>query len=113
MDISPYFIYSQAHAAKLLGCSEGTLGRRWRDASLNRKWPYRIISKIDREINTLAFNIGSANSVERGTMEVQLAGLLKERQDVTKAVYVRLSSPSKSTPKKQSRSSQCDSVSKV
>jgi len=96
-DISPYFIYSQAQAAQLLGCSEGTLGRRWRDASMNKKWPFRSVAKIDREINMISFNIGNAAPVERASMEIQLASLLKERQELSKPVFIRMSSPPKSS----------------
>jgi len=98
MDLTPYYVFPQAQAAKLLGISEGTLGRRWRDASMSRKWPFRSLARLDREIHTLAYNIGNTGVEEKANMEIQLSSMLKTRQELAKPVYIRMSGLKPSLP---------------
>eukprot|EP01122_Echinamoeba_exundans_P012712 TRINITY_DN53_c0_g1_i1.p1 TRINITY_DN53_c0_g1~~TRINITY_DN53_c0_g1_i1.p1 ORF type:complete len:399 (-),score=34.38 TRINITY_DN53_c0_g1_i1:339-1535(-) len=50
VDISPYLNLPQKEAAKRLGLPVSTLSKRWKDATHDRKWPYRTIAKIDKEV---------------------------------------------------------------
>eukprot|EP00028_Trichosphaerium_sp_Am-I-7-wt_P014822 CAMPEP_0168508854 /NCGR_PEP_ID=MMETSP0405-20121227/386_1 /TAXON_ID=498012 /ORGANISM="Trichosphaerium sp, Strain Am-I-7 wt" /LENGTH=160 /DNA_ID=CAMNT_0008526117 /DNA_START=90 /DNA_END=572 /DNA_ORIENTATION=+ len=47
----------QKKAASKLGMKASTLSKRWQEASRGRKWPYRLVSKLDKEIMTILHNI--------------------------------------------------------
>jgi hypothetical protein len=53
VDITEYLNMPQADAAKKLGIPPSTLSKRWKEAVRKRKWPYRMICKIDKEIMNL------------------------------------------------------------
>lgn len=58
IDITCYLHLPQTEAAKKLGIPTSTLSKRWKEAVVNnRKWPYRAVSKLDKEIMTLLHNI--------------------------------------------------------
>jgi hypothetical protein len=57
LDVTPYLNMPQKDAAGRLGIPTSTLSKRWKDAVKQRKWPYRIVSKLDREIMVLLQNI--------------------------------------------------------
>jgi predicted DNA-binding protein (UPF0251 family) len=95
IDVAPYVTLPQHEAAKKLGIPSSTLSKKWKDATVNRKWPYRALAKIDKEITTLMHNI-PRNSTD-GTpvcmdpeLEEQLTSLLKKRQQEARSVIIRL-----------------------
>jgi hypothetical protein len=57
VDITEYLNLPQYLAAKKLGIPASTLSKRWKEAVRTRKWPYRSVQKLDKEITTLLHNI--------------------------------------------------------
>lgn len=92
MEITDYLTMPQSTAALKLGFPPSTFSKRWREAACGRKWPYRAVSKIDKEILTLLHNIpqGSNSSNLPEEMENTLALLLKKRQEELKPVFIRI-----------------------
>jgi len=95
IDVAPYVTLPQHEAAKKLGIPSSTLSKKWKDATVNRKWPYRALAKIDKEITTLMHNIprnpdGTAVAMDP-ELEDQLSQLLKKRQAEARSVIIRLS----------------------
>jgi len=95
-DITPFITYSQEKAAKKLGIPKSTLSKRWREATCNRKWPYRQLCKVDREIKTLVHNMHSQGGSIDPQLQSNLAGLMRQRQEESRMVYIKnISAPSK------------------
>jgi len=94
VDVTPYLILPQHEAARRLGIPCSTLSKRWKEASLNRKWPYRIVCKLDKEITTLLKNVENSQNGQAVSMspavEETLALLLRKRQEELRAVVIRL-----------------------
>jgi len=90
VDVTPFLTLPQHEAAKKLGIPSSTLAKRWKEASCNRKWPYRTVSKLDKEILTLLKNVENAKAELSPTVEANLGSLLKRRQEELKTVLVRL-----------------------
>jgi len=88
-DVTPYITLSQEKAAKRLGIPKSTLSKRWREATCNRKWPYRQLCKLDREIKTLVHNMHShAGSIEP-QLQSNLASLMRQRQEESRVVFIK------------------------
>eukprot|EP01114_Cavostelium_apophysatum_P024698 TRINITY_DN975_c0_g1_i1.p1 TRINITY_DN975_c0_g1~~TRINITY_DN975_c0_g1_i1.p1 ORF type:complete len:282 (+),score=65.08 TRINITY_DN975_c0_g1_i1:200-1045(+) len=90
VDVTPFLTLPQHEAAKKLGIPSSTLAKRWKEASCNRKWPYRTVSKLDKEILTLLKNVENAKTELSPSVEATLGLLLKKRQEELKTVLVRL-----------------------
>jgi len=90
VDVTPFLTLPQHEAAKKLGIPSSTLAKRWKEASCNRKWPYRTVSKLDKEILTLLKNVESAKAELSPSVEANLGLLLKKRNEELKTVLVRL-----------------------
>jgi len=90
VDVTPFLTLPQHEAAKKLGIPSSTLAKRWKEASCNRKWPYRTVSKLDKEILTLLKNVENAKAELSPSVESTLGLLLKKRQEELKTVLVRL-----------------------
>lgn len=88
-DITPYITYSQEKAAKKLGIPKSTLSKRWREATCNRKWPYRQLCKVDREIKTLVHNMQSTNGLSDPQLQANLAALMKLRLEESRVVFIK------------------------
>lgn len=91
-DITEYLNMPQNEAAKRLNIPTSTLSKRWKEAVVNRKWPYRTVCKIDKEIMTLLHNIpqGPGAPPLPAEIEQSLAMLLKRRQAELRTVILRL-----------------------
>eukprot|EP01089_Gocevia_fonbrunei_P004755 TRINITY_DN14810_c0_g1_i1.p1 TRINITY_DN14810_c0_g1~~TRINITY_DN14810_c0_g1_i1.p1 ORF type:complete len:213 (+),score=35.45 TRINITY_DN14810_c0_g1_i1:91-729(+) len=91
LDITEFLNLPQTEAAKRLGIPPSTLSKRWKEAVNRRKWPWRTVCKIDKEIMTLLHNVPQGESSQM-PLEVQnrLAYLLRKRQQELKPVTVRL-----------------------
>jgi len=87
-DVTPFIQLSQEKAAQKLGIPKSTLSKRWREATCNRKWPYRQLCKLDREIKTIIHNMQTHGAREPQLQE-NLATLMKMRQEESRVVYIK------------------------
>eukprot|EP01100_Stratorugosa_tubuloviscum_P008596 TRINITY_DN357_c1_g1_i7.p1 TRINITY_DN357_c1_g1~~TRINITY_DN357_c1_g1_i7.p1 ORF type:complete len:260 (-),score=150.62 TRINITY_DN357_c1_g1_i7:214-993(-) len=92
VDITAYLNLPQTVAAKKLGMPTSTLSKRWREAVRNRKWPYRVVNKLDKEITTLLHNIPQGPGAPPIPEDVQeaLGYLLRRRQEELRPVIIRV-----------------------
>jgi hypothetical protein len=92
VDITEFMNLPQAEAAKKLGIPSSTLSKRWKEAVQKRKWPWRAVCKIYKEIMTLLHNVPQGHTGPLPEeMEGRLGKLLRKRQEELKPVVVRLS----------------------
>lgn len=94
-DISDLLNLPQIEAARRLGMPMSTLSKRWKEAVRVRKWPYRQVAKLDKEIMTLLHNIPTSNEGEAPSptppeIEQALGVLLRRRQEELRPVRIRL-----------------------
>ena len=78
---------------KISSLPVSTLSKRWKEAAKNRKWPFRRVAKIDKEISQLLQGVpstGPTAGVLDDALESQLGELLKQRQIELKRVVIRL-----------------------
>jgi len=87
-DLTPYLRLSQEDAAKRLGIPSSTLSKRWREATRNRKWPFRTLSKVEREIKTIVHNLPRGVPIE-AELAQNLSVLLKKRNEEGRAVFIK------------------------
>jgi len=92
VDITEFLNLPQTEAAKKLGIPTSTLSKRWKEAAVNRKWPYRTVAKLDKEIMTLLHNIPQGSDAPPLPAEIEnnLGALLRKRQDELRTVVIRL-----------------------
>lgn len=92
VDITEYLNMPQADAAKKLGIPPSTLSKRWKEAVRKRKWPYRMICKIDKEIMTLLHNVPQGPNAPPLPEEIETAlGIsLRKRQEELRPVVIRI-----------------------
>jgi len=97
VDITEFLNLPQTVAAKKLDIPTSTLSKRWKEAVRKRKWPYRTICKLDKEITTLLHNVPQSQNSDcqknvplPPEVEQALAFLLKKRQEELKTVIIRL-----------------------
>lgn len=89
VNITNYLNLPQSEAAKQLNIPTSSLSKRWKESARNRKWPYRAVCKLDKEIMTLMHNIPPGSTLP-ADMEEKLSKLLRERQEMLKPVIIRL-----------------------
>eukprot|EP01097_Dermamoeba_algensis_P010766 TRINITY_DN8057_c0_g1_i1.p1 TRINITY_DN8057_c0_g1~~TRINITY_DN8057_c0_g1_i1.p1 ORF type:complete len:245 (+),score=45.03 TRINITY_DN8057_c0_g1_i1:160-894(+) len=92
VDITEYLNLPQTTAAKKLGIPTSTLSKRWKEAVRKRKWPYRTVCKLDKEITTLLHNIPQGQNAGSLPEEVEetLSLLLRKRQEELRPVVIRI-----------------------
>lgn len=92
IDITDLLTLPQSQAAHILGVPTSTLSKRWKEAVRGRKWPFRTVTRIDKEIMTLLHNIpqGATSQQLPEEVEASLALLMKRRQEELKPVIIRL-----------------------
>jgi len=92
VDITEYLNLPQTTAAKKLGVPTSTLSKRWKEAVRKRKWPYRTVCKLDKEITTLLHNIPQGQNAGSLPEEVEetLSILLRKRQEELRPVVIRI-----------------------
>jgi hypothetical protein len=89
VDITEYLNMPQSEAAKKLGIPPSTLSKRWKEAVRNRKWPWRVVCKLDKEIMTLLHNVPQGAPIPE-EIEGRLGYLMRKRQEELKPVVIRL-----------------------
>jgi len=91
VDITPYLRMSQHEAAKCLGIPSSTLSKRWKEAAMNRKWPYRVLSKLEKEILTLMQNSENCSTPQIAeSMQSTLDDLNRKREEEMRPVLIRM-----------------------
>lgn len=92
VDITDYLNMPQTKAAEKLGLPTSTLSKRWKEAVCNRKWPFRAVQKLDKEITTLLYNVPTGDSAPPLPKEIEdaLARLLRKREEELRSVVVRI-----------------------
>lgn len=92
LDITEYLNMPQSEAAKKLGIPPSTLSKRWKEAVRKRKWPYRMVGKIDKEIMTLLHNVPQGANAPPLPEEIEqaLGQLLRKRQEELRPVVIRI-----------------------
>jgi len=92
VDITEYLNMAQADAAKKLSIPPSTLSKRWKEAVRKRKWPFRMICKIDKEIMTLLHNVPQGPNAPPLPEEIEsaLGLLLRKRQEELRPVVIRI-----------------------
>ncbi len=89
VDITEYLNMPQSEAAKKLSIPPSTLSKRWKEAVRNRKWPWRVVCKLDKEIMTLLHNVPQGAAIPE-EIEGRLGYLMRKRQEELKPVVIRL-----------------------
>jgi len=89
-DVTPFLGMPQNQAAAQLGIPSSTLSKRWKEATMNRKWPYRTVAKLDKEICTLMKNAKSPMEGGCHQSQNQLASLMARREEELRKVMIRL-----------------------
>jgi len=96
-DVTPYLCLSQSEAARRLNIPVSTLSKRWREVNPNRKWPYRTVCKLDRELTTLLHNLTQSErdgtSPINPSLQSALSTLLARREEQLRPVQLRLYRP--------------------
>jgi hypothetical protein len=69
--------------------------KRWKEAVRGRKWPYRTVCKLDKEIMALLHNMPQGYNLNKEThlpeeIETTLGYLLRKRQEELQPVVIRL-----------------------
>jgi len=92
VDITEFLNMPQAEAAQKLKIPASTLSKRWKEAVRSRKWPYRMICKVDKEIMTLLHNVPQGPNAPPlpGEIENALGQLLRKRQEELRPVVIRI-----------------------
>jgi len=87
MDVSPYAAIPQDEEARLLGMKASTLSKRWKEATIDRKWPYRKLCKINNELLNLKKNM--LTSPENKKMIDRLHELLSNKAQEEAPVFIK------------------------
>jgi len=92
VDITEYLNMPQYVAARKLGIPASTLSKRWKEAVRTRKWPYRSVQKLDKEITTLLHNVPQGPDAPPLPKDIEqtLGMLLRKRQEELNPVIVRI-----------------------
>ncbi len=73
-DVTHMLTLPQGEAAASLGLTVSTFCKRWKESVGERKWPFRTIGKIDKEVALLRKRAPSKNT------DAKIAALLKQRE---------------------------------
>lgn len=88
-DITKYLAMPQIEAAAKLGIPTSTLSKRWKEAVPSRKWPWRMINKIDKEIISILKDVPPNGAVPINQRN-SLALLIRKRKEELQPVAIRI-----------------------
>jgi hypothetical protein len=83
----------QSEAARKLGVPTSSLSKKWKEVAGERKWPYRTVCKLDKEIATLIeANTSGKDAPTKLPPEVEqtLGLLIRRRSQELRTVLIRL-----------------------
>lgn len=86
IDLTTYLNMPQSEAARRLGIPTSSLSKKWKEAAFDRKWPYRTVCKIDKEITALLHNTTGPLPPD---VEQTLGMLVRKRQEELRPVIIR------------------------
>jgi len=91
IDITDLLSGTQKGASEKLNFSMSTLSKRWLEAAPHRKWPYRTLLKLDKEILFTLHEIGTEDAGDQWTPQAErkLKKLLAARQELLRPVFIR------------------------
>jgi len=89
VEVTPYIRFFQKNAALSLGMNTSTLSKRWKEATVGRKWPCRALKKLDRKIEFAQYNLNNQNSVSTSQQEC-IDLLVKERNELEQIVFIKI-----------------------
>jgi hypothetical protein len=85
VDVTDMLMLPQSEAAARVGMTVSTFCKRWKDSVKERKWPYRSVQKLDKEVAALQKRNPMTNAVE-----LKIARMLKEREALLAPGSIRL-----------------------
>ncbi len=85
VDVTEFLMLPQSEAAARLGMTVSTFCKRWKEAVKERKWPFRSLQKLDKEIAVLR----KRNPMTSAT-EAKIAKMLTQREGLLVPAAIRL-----------------------
>ncbi len=93
LDITEFLHLPQAVVSVHLGMPTSPLSKKWENAAKGRKWPHRIVARLDAKILHLMESVPQ-DKVDFGKLphetEAQLTVLLMQRAETLKQCCIRL-----------------------
>jgi hypothetical protein len=86
LDITDLLCLLQSEAALTVGMTASTFCKRWKEAVGERKWPFRLIIKLDKEIASL-----QRKTPESRAAKTKIAALRKQRIQLVAPTSIRVS----------------------
>jgi len=90
VDITDFLALPQNDAADMLGLPTSTLSKRWKETVQGRKWPFRTVQKLDKEIEGVLETQSSDEAFAADDLPT-IRHLMKQRADVLQPVHIRIS----------------------
>jgi len=88
-DITEFLNMPQIQAAKIIGVPTSTLSKRWKESAPTRKWPWRTVCKIDKEMVQILKDVQPGAQVPRESRD-KLALLIRQRQEELRPIVIRI-----------------------
>mmetsp|Transcript_8095 Transcript_8095/g.34063 ORF Transcript_8095/g.34063 Transcript_8095/m.34063 type:complete len:132 (+) Transcript_8095:19-414(+) len=85
IDITHLLEQSQVQAARHLGIAPSTLSKRFSAACPGRKWPYRAVQKLEKEIQAL-----KKSAADDPYFEEDLNRLIAKRDHLLRPAHIRI-----------------------
>jgi len=80
----------QRQASRILGVPNSTFSKKWRNKTNNKKWPYRIVRRLSKEIQTIEANIPISDPTTVPMMQANLERLQADMKKEIQPVYLSL-----------------------
>jgi len=87
IEVTPFLNMTQKEAAKKVHMSSSTLRKRWKDASMNKKWPRSTLHKLDKEISAI-MEVGERNRNLDPSQRERLIELIRKKSDTLQPTYI-------------------------